>query len=143
MGAPLFVILFGLIFFAIGFGLTYQQYNLRRNGLEAQGMVTQLVENCDDEGCTYSPVVAFTTQDGRSATYSSTFSSSPPAYQVGEVVTLLYRPDNPQKALIKGEGGLFRWIFTGMGGGVIVVGLFLFARRLQEMLMAPESQLDL
>ena len=138
MGAPLFVILFGLIFFGIGFGLTYQQYNLRQNGLRAQGQVVSLSEGCDDEGCSYSPVVRFTTQDGQTITYTSTFSSNPPAYNVGEEVTLFYKPDNPYKALIKGEGGVLRWIFTVIGGGVVALGLYLFARRLQEMLMAGE-----
>ena len=82
---PVFIILFGMVFFGIGAGLSYKQYVLARDGVQAQGNVTSLSPNCDDDGCTYAPVVRFNTRDGNSISIESTYSSSPPAYDVGEV----------------------------------------------------------
>jgi len=132
MRGPVWVILFGLVFFGIGAGLTYRQFMIRQDAFEVPGEVIRLNESCDDEGCTYSPVVRFTTQDGRQVTYNSTFSSSPPAYDIGEQVTMFYQPDDPQRATIKGEGGVFRFIFAGVGGVIIVVGLAFFASNIKN-----------
>ena len=138
MGGPVWVILLGFVFFGIGAGLTYQQWMLRQEALEVPGEVIQLSESCDDEGCTYSPIVRFVTQAGQSITYSSKFSSSPPAYDVGEQVTIFYKPDNPQKATIKGEGGVFRFIFAGVGGGVIIFGMVLFFKNIHNSYLEQE-----
>ena len=39
---PIYVIFFGFIFFAIGGGLIYHQYNLARNGVQVEGEVIGL-----------------------------------------------------------------------------------------------------
>jgi hypothetical protein len=129
---PIFVIAFGLIFFGIGAGMTYQQWLLRQQALEVPGTVISLSESCDDDGCTYRPNVRFTTQSGQTEIYNSSFGSSPPAYKVGETVTIFYRPDNPQKATIKGEGAVLRFVFAGIGGGIIIFGLAFFANNIKN-----------
>ena len=135
---PMFVVFLGLIFFAVGVGLTFQQYLLRQDALQAQGTVISLAESCDDEGCTYRPIVRFTAQNGREEFYNSMYGSSPPAYEVGEIVTLFYQPDNPQKAFIQGEGGIFRVIFTAIGAGIMLVGLAFFANNLKQSYLVEE-----
>lgn len=127
---PVFIILFGLIFFGIGAGLTIRQANLEREGEQAQGEVIGLSESCDDDGCAYAPVVRFTTRAGQSVTFESTFYSSPPSYRTGERVTVNYPPDAPEKAGIKGEGMLFRIIFLVVGGLIMAVGLGMFSTSL-------------
>ena len=129
---PIFVIAFGLIFFGIGAGMTYQQWMLRQEAVQVPGTVISLDESCDDEGCTYRPNVRFTTQDGQTQFYNSMFGSYPPAYKVGEQVIIFYQPDNPEKATIQGEGGVFRLIFTGVGGAIIVFGLVFFSKNIQN-----------
>jgi len=62
MRGPVWVILFGLVFFGIGAGLTYRQFMIRQDALEVTGEVYKLNQSCDDDGCTYSPIVRFTTQ---------------------------------------------------------------------------------
>ena len=51
---------------------------------------------------------------------------------MGEVVNILYKSDNPGKALIAGEGGLLRFIFMGVGGAVILAGLAVFGANLKN-----------
>jgi len=132
MGGPLYVVLFGLIFFGIGAGLTYRQHAMEARGVETEGRVVSLSQSCDDDGCTYSPVVRFNTRGGQSITFESSYSSSPPAYDVGEQVTIIYLPDDPEKAVIQGEGQLFRIIFMIVGGGVIIFGLWVFTMRVRD-----------
>jgi len=134
----MFIIFLGLIFFSIGAGLTFQQYLLRQDALQAPGEVIALSESCDDDGCTYRPVVRFTTQNGRVETYNSQFGSSPPAYDVGEMVTIFYQPDNPQKAFIQGEGSVFRIIFSAIGAAIMLFGLAFFAYNLKQSYLAEE-----
>ena len=129
---PIYVIFFGFIFFAIGAGLTYHQYNLARSGVQAQGEVIGLSDVCDDEGCTYAPVVRFQAQDGRTLTIHSSFSSNPPAYDIGEKVTVMYPVGKPEKADLKGAGGAFRYIFTGVGAIIMLFGVVMFGKNLKD-----------
>ncbi len=125
-GVPLFLFLFGLVFFGIGAGLTYHQIIFKMDALQAPGEVIGLSESCDNDGCVYRPDVRFTTVAGETVYYHSTYGSYPPEYQVGEAVNIYYKSDNPQKAIIAGEGGIFRIIFMAIGGIVMLGGVVFF-----------------
>ncbi len=127
---PVFIIPFGLIFFGIGAGLSYKYFNLQLHGQQAPGRVVALDESCDDSGCAYAPEVTFQTGDGIASTYYSTYYSGPPAYDVGQSVTVIYDPQNPQDAFIKGEGNVFRVIFMSVGGIITCFGIYWFVRNL-------------
>ena len=101
-----------------------------------QGKVTGLRENCDDEGCTYSPVVLFSTQNGRAITFKSKVSSNPPSYDVGETVTVVYAIDNPEEAVIKGRGRVLQIGFMIIGGITIFAGLNSFSKNVRESVLA-------
>jgi hypothetical protein len=136
---PIYVIIFGMIFFGIGGGLTYRQLLFKQKAIQAQGEVTgHTMGSCDEDGCSYKSVVDFETQNGRSISYTSTYSSNPPAYDVGETVTVFYLPENPEKAIIQGEGIVFRIIFMSVGGAIILFGLVFFASALRNNLMTEE-----
>ena len=64
---------------------------------------------------------------GKRFTFRSWLSSSPPAYFVGEKVSVLYRPDNPAKAQINSftDRWLFAVAFTGSGLGAVLMSFFL------------------
>jgi hypothetical protein len=49
----------------------------------------------------YYPVVQFVASDGRSRTVQLSEGSSPPSYDVGDDVTILYEPENPNDARIQ------------------------------------------
>jgi hypothetical protein len=138
MGGPVFLFFIGLIFFGIGAGMTYYQIIFRQDALQVPGEVISLSESCDDDGCAYSPIVRFTTLKGETAFYHSTFGSSPPEYKVGETVAIFYKAENPEKAIIAGEGGILRFIFMGIGGVVILASLVFFASNLKNSYLIEE-----
>lgn len=129
---PLYLILFGFIFFGIGAGMSLNQKLIERYGVKAPGEVINLANRCDNEGCTYSPVVRFELQNGKMISFESSFSSNPPAYDVGEKVTVIYPQDTPEKAEIKGGGKVLRIVFTIMGGVVISSGVVMFYRNMRD-----------
>ena len=140
MHGPIYVFIFGMIFFGIGGGLTLRQFTFMLQGIEVQGEVTgHTMGNCDEDGCSYKSVVAFETLDGKPISYTSTFSSSPPAHDAGERVTIFYSPENPQKAIIKGEGKWFRIIFMGVGGIIILFGFSFFVSNLSNASIHEEN----
>jgi len=137
---PAIFMLAGLLFFAIGSGLTMHQRTLESQGIEAPGMVVDLQENYDSDGSTYAPVVQFKTNSGQSIEFVSSYSSSPPAFDVGENVTVVYPPDSPSDAIIKGDGQILHIIFMLVGGGVAAIGLYLLFPTIRAAaIMSPEE----
>ena len=132
LGAPVILFLIGFITFGIGGGLTYHQIIFRQNAIQVPGEVINLSESCDDDGCAYRPTVRFTTLEGETVFYNSNYGSYPPEYEVGENVAVLYKSKNPKKAIIAGEGGILRFIYMGVGGAIILVGLIIFAVNLRN-----------
>ena len=97
-----------------------------------QGEVVSLTESCDEDGCSYKPVVRFETENGQTVSFEGTYSSSPPAYDIGETVTVIYSITDPEEAVIKGEGQLFRVIFMIVGGVIIAIGLLVFGSNVRN-----------
>jgi hypothetical protein len=96
----------------------------------APGVVTDLIVVRDKDGGsdTYKPEVKFSTADGREITFTSSFSSRPPAYDVGEAVEVLYLPREPQEARINGFGSLWLGcvILAGLGAVFALIGGSIF-----------------
>lgn len=98
----------------------YDTYKLRATGERTTGEVVEM------NGGT--PVVEFQTLDGGLHRYTSTVSSDPPSYHVGEAVKVWYNPENPDDVLLGGWEswlipiifGFFFVVFGGVGFG----GLF-------------------
>jgi len=107
------------------------------NADTAQGKVIELIEvrDEDDGSITYKPVVTFEAPTGKSITFTASFSSKPAPYDVGESVEVLYAPDDPHDARIRGFGSLWLGptilgglgiVFAGIGGGMLL------ARRMDD-----------
>jgi len=138
---PLIFILFGLLFFIIGSGLTIRQRSLEQQGIEAQGVVVDLQENYDSDGSTYKPVVQFKTQGGKNVEFTSSYSSSPPAYDIGESVTVVYPPETPSEAIIKGDGQILHIIFMLLGGTISTIGFFLMLAGIRNRMVSEPEEL--
>jgi hypothetical protein len=98
-------IVFANLFFA-GFCLWgayagYVSWQLEQNGESTTGMVTRLEESSDSDGgcCVYSPVIEFEV-NGQTYSFEGDTASYPPAYEVGEEVSVLYDPTDPNTAQI-------------------------------------------
>jgi hypothetical protein len=103
----------------------------------APGTVTELIpkRDSDDGSITYTPVVIFEATSGASISFTSSFSSNPPSYDVGEKVEVLYAPDNPNEARINGFGSLWfgSLILGGLGTVFCAIGFgILMASRLNK-----------
>lgn len=79
----------------------YQSWSLQQNGQTTTGTVIALEESSTNEGgcCVYSPVVEFQA-NGQTYTFEGDNASDPPAYRVGETVSVLYDPADPATAQI-------------------------------------------
>jgi len=88
----------GIILALVGGWYLYSSWTYYSKGVEVQGTVVRLESHSSsDGGDSYSPVFSYTV-DGKQYEYESVNSSNPPSNKVGDVVTLLYNPDNPAKA---------------------------------------------
>ena len=103
----------GLIFLVLGAGLAtgaWSTFAHIRSWLSTsatiQGEVTSLSQESSYDRKKhrtthyYRPRVSFRTADGQRFTFESEVATSPPAYQVGEQVTVCYQPAHPADARI-------------------------------------------
>jgi len=105
----------GFIFSGIAAWMFYQQYSLEQTGIRVEGVVTGMVESSDNDGTTYAPIVQFSTPGGRTYEFQSDTYSSPPQYEIGERVSVLYPPADPRKAVVSGANNLIMIIFAIIG----------------------------
>jgi hypothetical protein len=107
------------------------------DAVSAPGVVEGLVPRTSTDrdnrtSTTYAPQVRFTTAAGESVTFVSGSSSSPPAYQVGDTVEVLYVAADPRRARVHDWfslwglptilGGLGA-VFAAIGGSLAVAAL--------------------
>ena len=117
--------------------------NIRKISREenAPGIVVDMTKRIEyDEqdfnrviGETYYPVVEFTANDGKRRTVQLSEGSFPPAYEIGEEVTVLYEPEHPLDARIKSFGSsALMWILPGITGilGVAFLGAVIVVQKL-------------
>ncbi len=123
------VIGFGSLFLIIGLILAGVSVSFLRDAKRAQGTVVSL-DWGTGHGSTYGksrttggsmayPVVAFTSADGTTRTFTGSTGSNPPSYDLGERVEVLYRADSPEDARI--NGFLSLWLLPLIFGGIGLV----------------------
>lgn len=83
-------------------------------------------------GETYYPIVEFVAQDRERRNVQLSEGSFPPAYEVGDEVTILYEPDHPLAARIKSSASsALMWVLPGITGilGICFLGAVLMVRK--------------
>ena len=127
------IIIFANLFFA-GFCLwgvyaAYTSWTLEQNGETVTGEVVRLEESNSSEGgcCVYSPVIEFQA-NGQTYSFEGDNASYPPAYEVGEEVSVLYDPADPDTAQINKWSE--RWLMP-----IILIPAMLFAALLVNFFM--------
>lgn len=105
---------------------------------KVEGEVIEMIRSRSGESYTYKPVVEFTAPSGEQIEFASSSSSNPPSYAVGELVDVLYDPDDPHNALIAGSFSLwflsillsiFAFFFAGTSAGLFGRGFLLIRNR--------------
>lgn len=117
--------------------------NIRKINREesASGVVVDMTKRLEyDEndfnrvvGETYYPVVEFTAIDGKRRSVQLSEGTFPPAYEVGDEVTVLYDPEHPLDARIKSFGSsALMWILPGITGtlGIVFLGAVIAVQKL-------------
>ena len=137
-------LLFGLIFGFVGFILAalavffwLRTHAFLGTAQKARGTVIRLVYSYSPEGGGgYSPVYTFRTMSGQVVEVTDSLSSNPPQFKEGQIINVLYDPENPNRARINKWFNLYfvplllgflGLIFGGIGIAVIAastLGLF-------------------
>lgn len=89
---------FSIILLLVTFLSWYLNNSFAHKAIQVTGRVTELVPE-DSVSAGLAPVVEYTF-NGEIKLYRSQIFSQPPAYQLGEEVTLLINPDNPDDVVI-------------------------------------------
>lgn len=99
----------------------------------APGRVVDLIEthSRDSEGSTstlYKPVVAYTDAQGQTRQLTSSVASSPPGFDIGEAVEVLYIPGDERNAEINATSSLWlgHLIAGGLGSVFFLIGVGFF-----------------
>jgi hypothetical protein len=114
----------GLLFIGLAGWFYLRESSLERSGYSAQGTVIGLAKSIDDDGTSYAPIVRFKAHNGRTVEFQSSHYTYPPAYEIGQTVTVLYPADDSSQAIVKGESNLLILIFGILGSIELLVGAF-------------------
>ncbi|MCW5876693.1 MAG: DUF3592 domain-containing protein [Anaerolineales bacterium] len=101
----------GMLAATVFFG--WRSYRLYTGGERTIAHVVRMVSSSDSEGdcCVYSPVFEYTVE-GQQYGFESRNASSPPAYQVGQQVEILYNPEDPNDAVVNSFFEM--WLVTAL-----------------------------
>ncbi|RME21508.1 MAG: DUF3592 domain-containing protein [Deltaproteobacteria bacterium] len=122
----------GLYFFIGGCGVGIYNIYMLKNGLEAQGTIVGMEEQCYDDGCIDLPVVMYKTCGGQTIRFTSE-ANNRGQYKIGDKVRVVYLSSNPEGAEIRsfmalGFGPLVSAIF---GAGFLIVAI-IFLRMIKK-----------
>ena len=139
-----FLIAGSVIVLIIAIGTALYSWHFSATAAHTSGRVIEMVKhtNNKDGGVSYSPVFVFRDATGAEHTIYSTLSSWPPRHRVGDIVPILFSPDDPQNARI--EGFWYLWfvpVLTGILGIIYLpVGLVvLFWPRIASRFKKPAA----
>lgn len=123
------ILVFGLIFGFIAVALTISDKRFAARALQAEGIVVDFKNQRDN----FHPVITFHTVAGQAVTFESGMGSTPPEYEVGEKLGVLYDPQFPAKAKIKSDLFWFLPLIFGLFGTVgLAIGILLLAVALRR-----------
>jgi hypothetical protein len=135
----------GLTLVGIGFGINTALF-LRRC-VSADGVVAALhpVRDAENGSTTYSPTFRFNSPDGATYTITSSTSSNPPEFAVGQHVRVLYLASKPANARIDSFTQLWFMAIALTAGGVLLalLGYILlrYERRVNRLVVTTNSEL--
>lgn len=120
------VVIVGVVFLALGVFMYIRNNNLVKNcTVETEAIVVDMKQelNTDSDGSTYlySPILEYKVgEDTIRVTMDK--SSSTPAYNIDEKLTILYNPNKVKEFIVKGEksSSIFSIVFMALG--VFVTG---------------------
>ena len=122
------VLILGLLL--ASFGLWFRAKRTIIRTYQTEGVVIHLRKIPFEGWDTFSPVVRFTTHDGRALSFTDPISKFPPEYEVGEHTQVLYDPKDPHQArAVKKISDLFlpAEMFGLLGTALLIAALIVAA----------------
>ena len=119
-----------VITLTISFFVYRHVHGFVQSASRAQATITKLTERRDhDSDIVYYPVFTFKDSKGQTHEIDSSSGQYPPAYKVGDTVTVLYQPEQPENAKLDSFFDIWGWAAMLGGFGVLdlVVGLGMLA----------------
>jgi hypothetical protein len=116
----LFFSAIGLINFGVGTYFYFSTSAFLKRAITTTGSVTALQPG-PSQGGTVSPTIQFTDAEGQAHSITSSISTSPPSYAIGQSVQVLYEPGHPDGAIIKSFAPI--WFLTILFFGVGIMPL--------------------
>lgn len=118
-------LVFGLLslgFILAGFGILLVSNLLTSSYVRTEGTVVRMTTGSNRQA----PIVDYVVS-GNTYEHHSGLNTSPPSFAVGEKVTILYDPTNPQSSRIEGYGveGLISLILWIVGGAFLIPSLIM------------------
>lgn len=126
-----FSLIFGLVvlgFLLAGLLLWYRAKRFVDRSHRATGVVIKVKKIPFEHRDTFSPVVRFSTRDGRALSFTDPIAKYPAEFEVGDKTEVLYDPGDPHKArAVKSISDLFitARIFGTAGAALLAVGIVL------------------
>lgn len=116
-GLIIFLIV-GVIFLIIGLKMYSNRQDFAKTGVAATATVVNIVASKSSDSVTYRPEVEFKTNTGETIQVVHSMGTNPPKYKKGDVVNIIYSPDNPYDFMMDStfERVGFPLIFIGLGG---------------------------
>jgi sugar-specific transcriptional regulator TrmB len=118
----------GIIVIAISIAFLYVSFNFRhrvnkiaKNGLEVEGIVYDFIAGDNNQSNTKYPIIRFVTSKKEWITETYGIGSILGSFKKGQVVTVVYNPDNPKEFFVKSAITSYA-ISTAM-----ILGIIMFA----------------
>lgn len=109
----------GVIIFIVALFVIKSELKLARNGIETTGIVIeQSISKSSEDRSIYHPIIQFNTENNRVITFRSPEGGRQSHFNLGEEISIIYLPDDPQRATINNFLGLY-----GAGTILGVMGL--------------------
>lgn len=131
MKNKIFIMIFGIIFLAVGIFVLVNGGNMAKKCTEpitAEVINIEKSESTDEDGFTsytYTPIVEYTVGD-KTVAKSSGKGASAPEYQIGDKIDLLYNPNNVEEFIIAGDNSykIIGIVGIVVGALVLIAGIF-------------------
>ncbi|KJG55992.1 hypothetical protein UA38_16625 [Photobacterium kishitanii] len=125
----IFVSIIGVCFLTGSVFSSIITFDFIKSAVTGSGEIIRLAESRSDNSVSYAPVVYFSDSNDIGYEFTSSVSSNPPSYQVGEFVEVMYLESNPNEAKINGYFSLWGLslilaflgvVFSSIGFGMLV-----------------------
>ena len=121
--------IFSSIFIGIGALFLNKNQAMLEEGIATQAVCVGNTTSLSSDGDSYYPMVEFETEDGQLVQATINMGSSPPEYQNGDAVPIIYLADTPAESVTLNTPFwmvTFPWIFLGIGIFVQIVFALIF-----------------